>query len=53
MLWTHATDAINVLDVFCSCYSVIPTVSQAYVVQLLYHVSNLLTSICKRFVGLL
>ena len=25
---TRAVDAINVLDVFCSCYPVIPAVSQ-------------------------
>ena len=37
MQWTHDRKsnacsehvAINVLDVFCSCYSVIPAVSQA------------------------
>ena len=43
----YVPDAINVLDVFCSCYTVISAGSQTYVVQLLYHVSDLLTSICK------
>ena len=33
--------------VFCSCYIVISAVSHANIVQLLYHVSDLLTSICK------
>ena len=28
MLWTRAADAIYVFDAVCSCYSVIPTVSQ-------------------------
>ena len=37
-------DAINVLDVFVICYTVISAVSQT--VQLLYHVSDLLTSDC-------
>ena len=40
-------DAINVLDVFYSCYAVILAVSQTYVVQLLYHVSNLLPIVCE------
>ena len=44
---THAVDAINVLDVFCSCYSVIPAVSQTYFScftickQFMLHVNNL------------
>ena len=44
---TCAVNAINVLDVFYSCYTVILAVCQAYVVQLLYHVSDLLPSIYK------
>ena len=44
---THAMGAINVLDVFCSCYTVISAVSQTYMVKLLYHVSDLLTRVCK------
>ena len=28
MTWMRAMDAIDALDVFCSCYPVIPTVSQ-------------------------
>ena len=35
----HLLDGINVFDVFCSCYAVI----SEYVVQLLYHVNDLLT----------
>ena len=37
-----AVNAINVLDVFCSRYTVISAVT----VQLIYHVSDLLTSAC-------
>ena len=40
----RAVNAINVIDVFST---VISFVSQIYIVQLLYHVSNLLTSACK------
>ena len=41
---THAVDAINVLVVFCSCYTVI----SAVIVQLHYHVSDLVTNVCER-----
>ena len=33
--------------VFCSYYAVISAVNQTYVVQLLYHVSDLLASMCN------
>ena len=43
---TRAVDAVNVFDVFCSCYTVILAVSQN-IVQLLHHVSDFLISISK------
>ena len=33
----HAVNAIYVLDMFSSCYTVISAVSQAYVAQLLHY----------------
>ena len=40
----HRPDATNVvLDVFCSCYTVISAAGH----QLLYHVNNLLARVCK------
>ena len=39
---THTVDAINVLYIFCSWYTVILAV-KPNIVQLLYHVSSLLT----------
>ena len=44
---TRALDTYLFTHAFCSCYTVISAVSQTYIVQLLYHVSDLLTSICK------
>ena len=52
MLWTRAVDAINVLVYFVVViYFVIPAISQIYVVQLLYHVSNFLAAVNTRFVN--
>ena len=43
----RAVNAMNVLEVFCSFYTVISAVSYVTLVQLLYHVSNLLASACS------
>ena len=42
---TRAIGAINALNVYCGCYTVILAASQTH----LYHVSDLLTSIVNMF----